>query len=172
MEDKVQSFKGRLEDGANAVYNNHIMVPESISEWYLKQAIKRVVCTINNNYTWQCALLPKGGGRYFILINAEIRKKQQLKPGVEIEIQLKPDTSKYGMPMPEVMGILLAEDEVASKYFHLLTPGKQRSLLHIIGKPKTEATRLKKAIVITEYLKTNKGKLDWKELQIAFKEYP
>ena len=73
--------------------------------------------------------------------------------------------------MPEEMEVLLAQDEEADRYFHQLTPGKQRSLLHIIGKPKTEATRLKKAIVITEYLKTNRGKLDFKELNLAFKEY-
>ena len=65
----------------------------------------------------------------------------------------------------------MEQDEEADKYFHQLTPGKQRSLLHIIAKPKREETRLKKAVVITEYLKTNKGKLDFTALNLAFKEY-
>jgi len=164
MEDKIQSFKGMLEAGASAVYNNHIMVPEAISEWFLKQDVKRLVCTINNKYTWNCALLPKGGGRYFILINAEIRKKQQLKPGVEIDVLLKPDTSKYGMPMPEEMQELLHQDPEGDQLFHQLTLGKQRSLLHLIGKPKGSQKRLEKALIVLDHLKNQNGQLDFKIL--------
>ncbi|MFK7984322.1 MAG: hypothetical protein AB8G86_30390 [Saprospiraceae bacterium] len=61
-------------------------------------------------------------------------------------------------------------DEVGSTFFHQLTPGKQRSLLHLIGKPKNSAIRLKKAVVVLDFLKTNNGKLDFKLLNIAFKE--
>ena len=115
--------------------------------------------------------MPDGKGDYFININKERRKQLGLQLGDTVTATIENDESKYGMPMPEVMEVLLAQDEEANKYFHELTAGKQRSLLHIIGKPKTESTRLRKAIVITEYLKTNRGKLDFKELQIAFKEY-
>ena len=41
----------------------------------------------------------------------------------------------------------------------------------MIGKSKTSDTRLKKAIVISEYLKQVNGKIDFKQLQQAFKDY-
>ena len=65
---------------------------------------------------------------------------------------------------------LLAQDEHGSKVFHDLTPGRQRSLLHLVGKPKSEAIRIKKAITILEYLKSVNGVLDFKELNLAFKQ--
>jgi len=163
-EENVHSFNGIVEDSAGAVYGYHVMVPEAISEVFLKQKIKRLVCTINENYTWQCALLPMGGGRYYILLNAEIRKKQLLKIGSEIKIELKPDTSKYGMPMPEEMQELLHQDPEGEHLFHKLTLGKQRSLLHLIGKPKSSKKRLEKALIILDHLKNQGGKLDFKIL--------
>jgi len=164
MEDKIKSFKGIVEDSAGAVYGFHVMIPEAISEYYLQQDIKRLVCTINNTYTWQCALIPKGGGRYYVLLNAEIRKKQQLKLGAEIEVHLKPDTSKYGMPMPEEMQELLHQDPEGDQLFHQLTLGKQRSLLHLIGKPKGSQKRLEKALIVLDHLKNQNGQLDFKIL--------
>ena len=65
---------------------------------------------------------------------------------------------------------LLLLDPEAEHVFHKLTIGKQRSLLYVIGQPKTSEARLKKAIVITEYLKLTGGKLDFKDLNEAFKQ--
>jgi len=85
--------------------------------------------------------------------------------------ELKKDESKYGMPMPEEFDELMKIDDELNEVFHKLTPGKQRSLLHIIGKAKRSETRLNKAIVISEYLKQVNGKIDFKQLQQAFKDY-
>ena len=148
----------------------HIKVSASIAAPFLDKD-RRVLCALNGTAPFPCALMPDGEGNYFININKERRKKLRLEVGELVEATIQKDESKYGMPMPEVMGELLAQDPDADKYFHALTPGKQRSLLYLIAKPKTEATRLKKAIVITEFLKTNQGKLDFKELNVAFKEY-
>ena len=68
------------------------------------------------------------------------------------------------MPMPEELGELLLIDELGSQYFHALTPGKQRALIYQVAKPKREATRLRKAVGILDYLKSVRGKLDFKEL--------
>jgi len=163
-EEEQKHFKGIVEDSAGAVYSYHVMVPETISENFLKQNIKRLICTINQNYSWHGALMPKGGGRYYILLNAEIRKKQSLKLGSEVRIDLKPDNSKYGMPMPDEMQELLHQDPEGEQFFHQLTLGKQRSLLHLIGKPKSSQKRLEKALIILEHLKNQNGKLDFKIL--------
>ena len=84
--------------------------------------------------------------------------------------QMEKDESKYGIPMPEEMQEALYMDPEADQLFHKLTPGKQRSLLYIIGKPKSSNKRIEKAIVILEHLKTQGGKVDFKQLNIDFKE--
>jgi len=65
---------------------------------------------------------------------------------------------------------LLQIDDEGNKLFHELTPGKQRSLLFIIGKPKNSDTRLRKALMTIDYLKEANGKLDFKELQTFYKD--
>jgi len=164
MDKTTKSFKGIVEDSTGSVYGFHVKVPKAISDWYLERDIKRLVCTINNNFTWQCALIPFGNSIYYILLNAEIRKKQLLNVGSEVSIQLKEDTSKYGLPMPEEMQELLQQDPEGDQLFHNLTLGKQRSLLHLIGKPKSSKKRLEKALIVLDHLKNQGGKLDFKVL--------
>lgn len=160
----TKSFTGIVQDSASSVYGYHVMVPEAISAWFLKHDIKRLVCTINGSFSWHCALIPKGGGLYYILLNASIRKKQMLQIGTSVQFDLTEDKSKYGMPMPEEMKELLYQDPEGEKLFQALTPGKQRSILHMAGKFKSSQKRLEKALIILDHLKKQNGKLDYKIL--------
>ena len=89
--------------------------------------------------------------------------------GDTIKTEIEEDTSKYGMNCPEEMTELLDLDKEGSDLFHKLTPGKQRSLLHFIDKVKSSDLRIKKGMVIFDYLKENNGKLNFLELNEAFK---
>lgn len=151
-------------------WNFTIDVPLDIANQFVEKENRRVICTLNENHAFHAALMPNGKGGYFIMINSEVRKKLKLGEDAKLHVQLKKDTSKYGIHLPEEMKELLLIDEEGSAFFHQLTPGKQRSLLHVIGKPKSSDIRLKKAVVVLEHLKTNNGKLDFKMLNVAFKE--
>jgi len=153
------------------LYGHHIIIPEEVFEYYSEKKIKRFICKLNDTHEFPCAMNPKGKGIYFVHINAEARKKLKLQVGSKVQVSLQPDESKYGMPMPEEMDELLKIDDEANQYFHALTKGKQRSLLYIIGKPKSSDTRLNKVIVITEHLKRWNGKLDFAILNQEFKDY-
>ena len=104
------------------------------------------------------------------MINKEHRKAIEKLQKTELEIELINDTSKYGIALPAEMETLLEQDDIGRQFFEKLTPGKQRSILHIIGKPKSEAIRIKKAITALDYLVSVQGKLDFKELNDAFKK--
>ena len=148
----------------------YLDVPDEIADHFLgDDGNRRVVVTYNGSKEHQCALFPKGNGSWFLNMNKEIRKKFRLEVGSEVAVTIKKDESEYGMPLPEEVAELWAVDDEAKAVFHKLTKGKQRSLLHIIGKPKTSATRIKKAIITMDYLKSTGGKLDYKELNEAFK---
>lgn len=164
------TFKSIVENMDSSVYYFHVTVPNKIANQFITPDSKRVVCTLNNSINYQAAIMPKGDGGFFIMINKEHRKKLKLNLGDEVEVHLEKDESKYGLPMPEEMEELLLMDPEGDAAFHSLTPGKQRSLLFIIGKPKNSDTRLKKAVVVVDYLKMTGGKLDFKELNEAFKQ--
>ena len=74
------------------------------------------------------------------------------------------------MPMPDEFQEVLYQEPDASNYFHALKAGKQRSLLYIVGKVKNAESRINKSLAIANHLLANKGKLDYKMLNEAFKD--
>ena len=165
------AFETHLEKNPSSLsWNYTIDVPIELAKPFIEKNNRRVMCTLNEKHEFHAALMPNGKKGFFIMINSEVRKKLKLGEDAKLKVQLRKDTSKYGIHLPEEMEELLLIDEEGSMFFHQLTPGKQRSLLHIIGKPKSSDIRLKKAVVVLEHLKTNNGKLDFKMLNEAFKE--
>lgn len=164
-------FKTPLRGKHGSVWGTHILVPKKVSKSFLDKGIKRLICTLNDSIQLNSGLMPDGDGEYFITINKNVVKQLGVSIGDPLHIHLDEDVSKYGMPMPEEFQELLYQDPEVDIIFHKLTAGKQRTLLYMIGKPKGAETRMKKAIVIAEYLKDCQGKIDYKELNQAFKNY-
>ena len=163
-------FTATLAKFNSPLWGFHVKVPNDVTEHFLKENHKRIICTLNDKVTFQAALMPNKSGYHFININKENRDKLKLKLGAEVQVEIKKDKSKYGLPMPEELEELLNQDPEGDELFHSLTPGKQRNLLYIVGKPKRSETRLKKAVVVIEHLKANGGKIDFKRLNEDMKE--
>jgi hypothetical protein len=133
-----------------------------------KDGSRRVVCTINGTESFQCALLPSDGD-FVIVVNKVKRTKLGIGEGDRIDVELKVDDSKYGLPMPEELQEVLNQDPEGDKLFHALTPGKQRSLLYLIGKVKDIDRRIHTALIFVEHLKKNDGRIVGDRLQEELK---
>lgn len=149
----------------------HVMVPTQIATLLIKNNNRRVIIYINEAGPYHQALMPDGKSGFFLTINKEIRSALNLKIDFKLTIRIKKDLSKYGMHMPIELAELLKLDIEGSAVFHSLTLGKQRSLIHLVSKNKRSETRITKSIVILDYLREVNGKLDYKELNQAFKTY-
>lgn len=164
-------FTAILDKFDSNLWGHHILVPDVLALPFITEAgDRRVVCTLQDTLEFQCALMPKGDGGFFININKQIRDSLHLKVGMPVQVTLRKDTSEYGLPMPEELAELLQMDEEGDRLFHALTPGKQRTLLYIIGKPKSSDKRIQYAIAVVEHLKGNGGKVNYKMLNEALKE--
>lgn len=163
-------FQSRLEKFESDLWQFHIKVPKSIAKPFIEGKNKRVICRINEVLEFQCALMDDGKGDYFININKAHRKKLGLNLGQTLHLELKKDDSKYGMPLPDEFLELLQQDPEGADAFHALSIGKQRSLIYIIGKPKSGHLKLRNAIAIFEYLKSYNGTLDFKAIQQAIRD--
>jgi len=155
----------------NPLWGFHFMIPIQIAQLYITKKDKRVICQINGEFKFHCALMSDGKGEFFIMINKQNIKKQKLIQGQIVELILEKDNTKYGMKMPEELSELLLIDERGNDLFHKLTPGKQRALIHIVAKNKRIETRINKALAIVNYLKFCEGNLDFKELNTAIKNH-
>jgi len=124
---------------------------------------KRVVCTINGEECFQCALLP-WGEIFYIIVNKNKRESLGIVAGDVVDVELVRDESKYGLPMPEELREVLDQDPDGDRLFHALTAGKQRTMLYYIGKWKDIDRRIHYALTVVEHLKRNDGSIIFKEL--------
>jgi hypothetical protein len=133
-----------------------------------KNGTRRVVCTINGRETFHCALIPSKG-EFIIVVNKAKRTKLKIEAGDNISVELKPDNSKYGLPMPEEFEEVLRQDRDGDKLFHALTPGKQRSLIYLVSNVKDIDRRIHTALTLVEHLKRNQGQINGSELHNELK---
>lgn len=152
----------------SGVYWGYVTVPNELAE-KVKGKERRVVCSLSDAIEFHCALMHNGKGGFFINIKKEFQKKLGVLDGDILSIKLREDESKYGFPVSDAFLELLYQDPEGDAVFHGLTKGKQRSLIHLINKVKSEQLQLEKAHIILDYLKSVNGKLDYKELNLAFK---
>lgn len=148
----------------------YLPVSAAIAQSFIKGKDRRVLCTLNQTITFQAALMPSGDGNYFININKQTRTKLKLQEGSDVNVFLEKDESEYGLPVPEEFAELLKQDTIGSDYFQALTPGKQRTLLYIIAKPKAVDLRIRNGMVILEHLKRTKGVVNYKLLNLEMKQ--
>lgn len=168
--DEVLHFQSVLESSDNKLWGAHFQVPSIIAGALMEgRDNRRVVCRLNDRVEYQCALLPFGDGKLVITVNKKNQQLLKLRAGSTLQVSLRPDNSEYGLPMPEELKELLAQEEEGNRYFHALTPGKIRTLLYIAGQPKNSETRLRRAIAIVEHLKKTQGKIDYKLLNQELK---
>ena len=133
-----------------------VVVPADIVAALTSGGSDRVLAHYNDDAKGpvQTRILSLGQGRgHYLLLPQPLRKRLRLRLGDEVRARLRPDTSEYGLPMPDELAELLRQDPVARRHFDALTPGRQRRILHVSGSPKTEATRLRKAVACVEYLR-------------------
>jgi len=157
-------FEGKLENFNTRLWTFHVKVPKLAAMHFLEQGDKRVVATLNNSLSFQCAIMPAGDGVYFININKKIRDQLKISEGSKIHVKLKKDESEYGLPFPDELKELLAQDKTGNELFHALTPGKQRNLIYAVSQVKNMDLRIHRGLVIIAHLKKNKGKINFREL--------
>lgn len=148
-----------------------LLIPADVVERLGADVGGRFVCTVGGLAPWHCALTSDGRGGRYVIFNAS-RLAALEKVGADpshLRVLLEADESPYGAPMPDELGALLAQDPALDAYFHELTPGKQRNLIYLVAKYKAEATRLRKAVAIGEYLLGTHGRLDAKALNAWMK---
>ena len=163
-------FEAILEDSDSPLWGAFFKVPKEIGDPFINGENRRVICTINNQHTFHCALMPEGE-YWFILVNKQIRNKLGIHLGEPLTIEIKKDTSEYGMEMPEEFRVLLDQDEEGADWFEKLTKGKQRNLIYIVAKVKNPDSRINKGLAILHHLKENKGEINFKRLIQLLKEY-
>jgi hypothetical protein len=143
------SFTSTIQDSS---YMAYMIVPPEIAQSFLDAGQKRVICAIDKNYV-HSALTPVKGTGHIIMLGKNARKKLEVFAGSTYEITLLKDESEHQMEMPEVWLEVIESDHEAAEAFQKLTPGKKRSILHMVGSAKRMETQINRALKIAENIK-------------------
>ncbi len=165
----IHRFTATLQSSDNKLWSAHLPVPVSVAQSLIDGGNKRVICTIDGTERFQCAILFYSKGRPVVSVNRNIQKKLGLEIGGTAQVQLEKDTSAYGLPLPAELTEVFRQDPEGKKIFHSLTPGKQRTLLYIIGGVKDPEKRIFRSLMILRHLNEQHGKIDYKKLQELLK---
>ncbi len=164
-------FTTTLERFSNSpIWGYYLPVSQEVVSKFVVGTNKRVICRINDQIEIRAAVMSGKLGP-FIMLNQQLVKKCGLVEGTDVKLYLEKDNSQYGMEMPEELEELLRQDDEGSRYFHALTPGKQRNLIYLVLKVKNTNSRLNKALAIVHHLKEMQGALDFKILNQTIKYY-
>ena len=166
-------FEALLEsfEASSVGYGPHFKIPQPIFETLNAQCKdKRVICYLNQTLRIHSGMMPKDG-YHFILLNQAILKQYGMVLGDWIQVRMEVDKSEYGMEISEEFREVLFSDPEGSDWFHKLTPGKQRTLIHLVNKIKNSQLKIERSFVILEHLKKRGGKLDYKILDQDIKDF-
>ena len=139
----------------------YIPISEANGDVIIELYGKRVICMVNGNKI-HCAVQKRKEVGYYIAVGKATREKIKADYKDPLQIEVRKDDSKYQMEVPEELEEVLETDLEAKAHFEALTPGKQRSIIHHIGKAKHSNTRINRALKLAENLKM--GLTDLKEL--------
>lgn len=131
---------------------HHITVPAGIVE-EVGGIGTRLMCSVNGNKAFHTGMVALGGGAAYITVNKKRMQKYGIKKGDEVEATIELDNSKYGMEMPEELEALLEQDDEGARRFEMLTPGKQRYIIHYVSQVKSSQKKIDRAIMLINNLK-------------------
>ena len=155
------TFKSKLEVTDSDPPWHIVRVPKSkVASFGFKGNLRRVVCTLNGTETFNCSLFPSKGN-YFITLNKKLREKLGVVVGGAITVELAPDLSKYGMPMPDEFAEVMRQDPDGATLFEALSPGNQKLLLKLIVMVKDIDKRIIRSFAALESLKACDGKFEY-----------
>ena len=165
----VKIFQTKLEKFEGRLYEQHVKVPEDVVSFYKEKEVKRFIAQLNDGDQFPCAILSAGTDGKYLIVSNDLKRSNNLTIGDEIIVRIEPDNSKYGMSLPIELEELLSQEPDFELYFDKLTPGKQRALIFQVSKLKSERKRVEKSVIISRYLVEQQGKLDFRDLNEAFK---
>lgn len=163
-------FSSHLDNFNSNLWGYHIPIPMDVAEPFIRENKRRIICKLQNEIEIHCALMPDGKGGWFININKKVRESLGLVRGDKVDVRIEVDESEFGMPMCEEFAEMLRQDPEGEIHFRNLTPGKQRNLIYISANVKSSHIRIRRSLVIVNHLKSQKGKIDFKQLNEEFKQ--
>jgi hypothetical protein len=148
-------FSPRLEQvpGGGPYY---VSIPADVSRTIGRRGIVPIVASVNGVVEVRASMIPCGGGRHRLRLNAAARDAADAKLGGRLSVRLRVDDNPVADPIPSDLARAL-RDVDALDAFRRMPVGRQNHILGWLEAAVKEATREKRIGLIVE------GALAWRE---------
>jgi hypothetical protein len=115
----------------------YLTIPAEVVNQFDNKRHTRLICTINEHFSFQCGLNHLGDGNFFIIVGSQKMKEIGKRLGDKVRFEIKEDPNPLGVDIPEVLEAVLEQDEELKSIYENLSLGKQRSVIFAIQKIKS-----------------------------------
>ena len=122
----------------------------------VKAIFGRARCPVRvtiNDHTWRTTTQVYGDD-YHIVVNADARTAASVDAGDSVRVQVKKDDTVRTTEVPPELAVRLRTDAEAKDAFEALAPSHRREYARWVGEAKLPQTRVRRAEVAMERLKT------------------
>ena len=114
----------------------YLEISANVVSKFEKGRSTRLKCEVDRQVSFSCGLNHLGDGNFFIIVAGRYLKSLGKELGDEVSFEIMEDPNPLGVEIPEVLSVLLEQDEEARRIFDAITDGKKRSLIYSIQKVK------------------------------------
>jgi len=114
----------------------YLTLEADIVNQFERKRATRLKCTLDEKLTYSCGLNHLGDGNFFIIVATRYMKKIGKQVGDVITFEIIEDPNPLGVEIPEVLNVLLEQDEDAKTIFENMTDGRKRTLIYTILRTK------------------------------------
>jgi hypothetical protein len=134
----------------------YVSIPAAVSKAIGRRGIVPVIASVNEVAEMRASIIPCGGGRHRLRLNAATREAADAKLGGRLTVRLQVDDNPVADPVPADLARAL-RDVGAFDAFRGMPVGRQNHILSWLEAAVREATREKRIAQIVE------GALAWQE---------
>ena len=143
---KDEQIIGQLEKRKGGYF--FLKIEAEIVNQFKEKRKTRFLCTLEKSLTFQCGLNHFGDGNFFIILSTKNLQTVNKELGDRICYELNEDPNPLGVEMPEVLEVILEQDEKLKITFESLTLGKKRNVIHQINKIKDLDKQVQKTTML------------------------
>jgi hypothetical protein len=156
---KALAFTGTIEKVVRGIVQNVVVVPRSVSAAFGKRGPVPVVATLwaasaggetkSKGIEDHLTLVPSGGGRHKLILNARLRKRVGVTEGSRVRISVVLDEAPPEDPIPEDLADALREADALAA-FTAIVRSKRNAILRWLDQAVADATRAKRIARLVE----------------------
>jgi hypothetical protein len=114
----------------------YLRIEAEIINQFERKRHTRLLCHLEKKITYQCGLNHLGDGNFFIIVAGKYLEQLGKKLGSVVNFKIEEDPNPLGVEVPEVLTVVLEQDENLKEVFNKITDGKIRALIFSILKIK------------------------------------